>query len=192
MKFKLPKHLLIIDTETSGTDETASIIQLGAVIFHKDGYLMKEIQFDEYIIPYTLTWDEKAYKVHKIEQSFLAKKGRHLKDVLEIFEVWASSVKIGLKQDYYLAQWGCGFDTTMLQNAYNYAKKEYPFHYRSFDIGSIVRFELARKGLLSGRKMGENVCAKKLGIEVNESKLHNGLYDAYLSGLMLEKIIQGK
>ena len=138
--FKLPKDLLIIDVETSGTTENASIIQLGAVIFDKSGKLCKT-SFNQYIIPYTLEWSEEAYKVHKIEQSFLAKKGMILGDVLHAFENWASCQgSWNLKKRYWLGQWSCGFDTNMLQNAYAIAKRKYPFHYRAFDVASIVRF----------------------------------------------------
>ena len=75
----------------------------------------------------------------------------------------------------------------MLQNAYSFLKRDYPFHYRSFDVASIVRFELAKRKQLF-MKCGENKCARALGIEVDNAKLHDGLYDATLSGLMLEKL----
>lgn len=189
--FKFPKDLIIFDVETSGTDETASIIQLGAVIFDRNGHLFrngKEIySFNEYIIPYTLTWDEEASKIHKIEKSFLYKKGLQLERALELFETWASPIWADLEKRYWLAQWSCGFDTNMLQNAYAFLRREYPFHYRSFDVASIVRFHLAKQGKLF-MKCGEDKCARALGIEVKDIQLHDALYDAQLSGLMLEKI----
>lgn len=199
--FKLPKDLIIIDVETSGTNpETASIIQLGACIFNKDGYLERgleggetryliqpKVSFNEYIKPYTDEWTEGAYEIHRIEKSFLEHKGLDLNHVLELFEVWASPIWADLKKRYWLAQWGNGFDTNMLRAAYKKANREYPFHYRAFDIASIVRIHLAKQGKLY-MKCGENKCAKALGIQVYNTRLHDALYDAQLSGLMLEKI----
>jgi DNA polymerase III epsilon subunit-like protein len=189
--FNFPKDLLIIDVETSGTDENASIIQLGAVIFDKSGKLCNT-EFNKYIIPYTLEWSEDAYKVHKIERSFLVKNGMILEDALHAFEEWASCHgSWDLKKKYWLAQWSCGFDTNMLQNAYAIAKREYPFHYRAIDVASIVRFELANRGRLKV-KCGEKKCAEALDIEIVETKLHDALYDAKLSGQMLEKLARRK
>ena len=190
--FRFPKDLIIIDVESTGTSEDSSIIQLGAVVFNKYGFLErdKRYQFNKYIIPYTLNWEEEASKIHKIGRSFLYKEGLQLKQALGLFESWISPIWEYLKRDYWLAQWSCGFDTNMLRNAYSFLKREYPFHYRSFDVASIVRFELAKRKKLF-MKCGENKCARALGIEVDDTKLHDALYDATLSGLMLEKLARG-
>jgi len=190
--FKLPKDLIIIDIETTGTNpNTSSIIQLGAVLFSKEGYLVDRT-FSEYIVPYTNEWTEEAYKVHKIEYSYLKKNGLYLPEALEAFSNWTLgfwTMRKETAKNYYLAQWSCGFDVSFLKEAYRKIGFEFPFHYRTFDIASIVRFELAKKGKLK-IKSGESICAKELGIEVNGNKLHDALYDAQLSGLMLEKIIK--
>lgn len=190
--FKFPKDLIIFDVETSGTNpETSSIIQIGAVIFDKNGKLFDKYYFNEYVKLYTNEWSEEAYNIHKIDKTFLENYGKDLETVLKLFEVWASPVWDDLKKRYWLAQWGSGFDTNMLREAYKKVNREYPFHYRSFDIASIVRFELARSGKLF-QKCGEEKCAKALGIEVFDTQLHDALYDAQLSGLMLEKITKGE
>ena len=190
MVFKFPKDLIIFDVETSGIDpETASIIQLGAMIFDKKGRLLDNYYFNEYVKPYTNEWSEEAYKIHKIEKSYLQEKGKDIETVLRLFEIWASTVGFDLKKTYWLAQWSCGFDTDMLRAAYKKINREFPFHYRTFDVASIVRFYLAKQGKLF-MKCGENKCARALGIEVDNTKLHNAYYDAYLSGRMLEKIVR--
>jgi DNA polymerase III epsilon subunit-like protein len=187
--FKFPKDLLIIDVESTAGHTKASIIQLSAWIFDKSGKLCAT-HFNQYIIPYTLEWEEGAYKVHKIERSFLAKNGMLLKDAIKSFEDWASCHGMfELKKKYWIGQWGCGFDTGILQHAYDILGRKYPFHYRSIDVSSIVRFELANRGKL-GVKCGESVCAEQLGIDVNHNKLHNALYDAQLSGQMLEQLVR--
>lgn len=203
--FRLPKSLIIFDVETSGTDpETASIIQLGACVFNKKGYLERGLEgletrqliqpgvaFNEYIKPYTNEWTEESYKIHRIEKEYLEERGKDLETVLQLFEVWIASIWDWIKKDYWLAQWGSGFDTNMLRAAYRKIGREYPFHYRAFDIASIVRFHLAKQGKLYV-KCGENKCARALGIQVYDTQLHDALYDATLSGLMLEKIARGE
>jgi len=189
--FSLPKHLLIVDVETTGTNpDTASIIQLGACVFNKEGYL-EPYTFNEYILPYTSEWTKEAEKVHQITRSQIQEKGKPLFQVLDEFERWASNYMLGeLKKKFWLAQWSAGFDVSMLRSAYKVIGAEIPFHYRAFDIASIVRLELARRGKLQ-QKCGEDKCALALGIKVDETKLHDALYDAQLSGRMLENLIQG-
>ena len=188
--FSLPKDLLIIDTETTGIASNASIIQLGAVIFEKSGKLCNT-EFNQYIIPYTLNWEKEASKIHKLTRPFLIKNGYQLKDAIEDFEDWANCFGMfELKKKYWLAQWsGNGFDTNMLQNAYAILKRPYPFHYRVIDISSIVRMELANRGKLKVT-CGLTDCAEALGIDVDENKLHDGLYDARLSGQLLEQLVR--
>ncbi len=186
--FNFPKDLLIIDVETTGIALNASIIQLGATILDKSGKVCNT-NFNQYIIPYTIHWDEKAFKIHKIEQSFLAKNGMLLKDAIEKFEDWASCHgTFELHKKYWLAYWsGSGFDADMLKSSYQILNRIYPFHYRTVDISSVIRFELANRGKLN-TKCGEKECAQALGIDVDENKLHNALYDAQLSGQMLEHL----
>lgn len=184
-----PKNLLIIDVETSGVTDDASIIQLGAVIFKKEGELSNDT-FNRYIKPYNKEWSYEAQEIHGLTKEFLNKKGTNINIVLKEFQDWCSRLGMyNLKKHYWIAQWGSGFDTRMLSNAYKYIKKDYPFYYRAIDIASIVRFNLANKGLLEN-KCGEKACAIALNLELEKSKLHDGLYDAYLSGRMLEKIIK--
>lgn len=190
--FKLPKDLLILDVETSSANtDTASMIQLGACIFSKEGKLTNDT-FNTYIIPYTDDWSKEAQKIHGLSQSFLINNGKHIKNAIQYFEQWGSKLGLyDLKKKYYIGQWSCGFDIAILRNAYQTLKMKYPFHYRAFDIASIVRFELAKRGKLF-KKCGCNKCAIQLGIAVEEKKLHDGLYDAQLSGKILEKIAKGE
>lgn len=191
--FKLPKKLLIIDVETSSANtDIASMIQLGAVIMNENGTLTNDI-FNVYIKLYTQDWSKEAQEIHKLTKEFLEEKGLQLHIAIKKFEDWASKLGLyDLKKEYYIAQWSCGFDSSVLNNAYATLKAKYPFHYRSFDIASIVRYEMAKQGKLY-KKCGCNKCAEQLGIEkIDESKLHNGLYDAILAGKCLEKLAKGE
>ena len=195
--FKLPKELIIFDVESTGTNpDTSSIIQLGAVIVDRDGN-MKDEYFNRYIIPYTSEWTEHSESVHKISKDFLAKNGYKIRWVLDEFERWArynagktpkpNRSQKRLINDYYLAQWGAGWDTQMLQKAYKNIGMKYPFHYRNFDIASIVRFELAKRGELY-KKCGEIVCARRLGIKTYPDNQHDALYDAKLTAILFSHL----
>jgi len=187
-KFNICKNLLIIDVESTGIAQNASIIQLGAIIFDKSGKLCNT-SFNQYIIPYTSNWEEEASKIHNITRPFLAKNGELLEYVIESFEDWASKNRtLDLEKTYWLAQWSAtAFDTNMLRQAYKIIGKKYPFHYREISIDSIVRFELANRGKLNV-KCGLKDCAEALNISIDSNKLHDGLYDAQLSGKILEQL----
>ena len=194
--FKLKKDLVIIDVETTGTNpETGSIIQLGAWIFSKYGYLT-EFKTSLYIKPYTREWTQGAFEVHKLEKSFLKEAGKKLDHALYLFERWIENCypnQIHPFRQVQIAQWSCGWDVRYLEKAYKKAKRKYPFGYSQLDIKSIVTFQLALEGKLPKKRnkcCGEKYCAKKLNIIVEASQLHNALYDARLSGLLLEKIIE--
>ena len=190
--FQLPKSLLIIDVETTGTSvENSSIIQLGAVVFTKEGNIEPNT-FCEYIIPYKKEWDKEAEKIHGIELGKLKEIGKPIETVLNEFEAWGKMFcsYCNLQGKFWLGQWGANFDVPLLKNAYKAVNKPYPFHYRVFDIASIVRLELAKRGKLE-IKCGEDKCAHVLGINFETSKLHDALYDAMLSAKMLEKITKG-
>jgi len=187
IKFRLDRNLLIIDVETTGTTGDSSIIQLGAIKFSKHGKIMNTAPFEMNIIPYTDKWDIEAERVHNISKDWLLKNGNRIETVLRCFEEWVNDDF----KNYYIAQWSCGFDSTMLQLAYTQIDRKYPFSYRCYDIASIVRFYLALGNELSFSKKGQGQfkCAIALGIKVEKESLHNALFDATLAGKMLEKII---
>lgn len=181
--FKLDKDLLIIDVEATSVDvDKASIIQLAAVRFKKDASLIEPL-YSSYVKPYTDDWDYTAHQVHGITQDFLAKKGKDIDTVILEFEQ-----AVGRTKGYYLAQWTCGFDTTMLQNAYKAINYHYPFSYRAFDIASIVRVHLACLGFNPNDGLAK--CCRKLGIDTREFKQHNATDDALYAGMALQKIIK--
>jgi len=181
-KFRLDHDLIIFDVETTGTDpKTASIIQIGACKFSKEGKIHHT--FNTYIKPYKPEWSLEAQKVHGITPLFLTINGDCVKIALTDFHEWVKSVS----KKHYLAQWSCGFDTEMLKSAYEYAGIDYPFHYRAYDIASIVKFHLSCQGMIP-----ENLvhCARSLKIDTNKFKAHNALDDAKMTALCLQEIVK--
>ena len=181
----LHKDLIIIDIETSGVDyEKSCIVQLGAVRFTKHGKLDRSQKFSIYIKPYKKSWSTKAEQIHGLSRGFLHRNGKDLKYVLSQFNDFCDG-----DEEIYLAHWASSFDSEFLKSAYNLCNLKYPFSYRVFDISSIIRFHLALGNNLPLKHIGETGCANQLGITVDKKRTHDGLYDAYLSGEMLEKVI---
>lgn len=181
-KFRLDHDLIIIDVETTGTDpKTASVIQIGACKFSKEGKIHHS--FSTYIKPYKTEWSLEAQKVHNITPEYLTNHGNCVRIALSDFHAWVESVS----KKHYLAQWSCGFDTEMLKSAYEYSGIKYPFHYRAYDIASIVKFYLSCNGINP-----ENLvhCAKMLGIDTRNFKAHNAEDDARMTALCLQEIVK--
>ena len=177
----LSKNLIILDLECTGESaDTYDIIQIGAVKL--DGRFDIIDRFECLVAPFGDVWEEGAYKVHNIEFDFAKKNGKDLKEALMLFESW-----FGNPKEHTICTWGAFFDIDFLIEAYKKVDKNYPFSRRTYDIASIVRFVISIRQNL-GKKCGEFTCAKKLGIEVDASKLHNALYDAELSALNLNKV----
>ena len=183
-----PRPIVIIDVETSSNNVlTASMIQLGAYKFSKEGKLTDD-KFNIYIKPYTDDWSQEAFECHNISKEFLNKCGCDLKIALLLFEDW-----VGDKSKYQVGQWSNSYDVSIMFNAYGHLGLKYPFNRRAWDIASIVRYELIKRGIKPNLKkygVGLQSCCKQLGIEVDKRKLHDASYDAYLTGRLLEKVVQ--
>ena len=187
-KIDFQKDIIIFDVETSSNNVlTASMIQLGAYKFSRYGKLTED-SFSVYIKPYTDDWTEDAYKCHKISKDYLNTHGLIIDQALKEFETW-----VGDKSLFNMGQWSNSYDVAILFNAYGHLQSKYPFNRRAWDIASIVRYELIKKGIKPNLKkygVGLQSCCKQLGIKVNKENLHDARYDAYLTGKALEKIIQ--
>lgn len=179
---KFDKKILIIDTETTGTKPgVSSIIQFGARFIDTDGNLEKE-GFNAYIKPYTIEWTEKSEKIHNITQKFLNENGVKLDTFCSSFIEW-----VGDPKNFYFGQWGCGFDTAMLQYAYKFSGYTYPFSYRSYDISSIVRFYCL---LYNKKPSGLKKTARMLNINIDNFKNHDAFEDASMTALVFKKVIE--
>lgn len=93
---------------------------------------------------------------------------------------------IGNPKDYYIAQWSCGFDSTMLQKAFNFVNIKYPFSYRCFDIASITRWYLQSKGYST--KTGCFESASTLGIDTSKYTPHLADHDAMMAAECLRAV----
>ncbi len=183
---KLDRGLLVLDVETTGTDpETSSIIQIGVIRLSNE--LDYIASFQCYVKPYTSEWTEQSQKIHNLSKEFLQEKGLDIKTALEELEKF---VMYKFK-DYYIAQWSSSFDISMLKSAYKKAYEgtdvKFPYSYRAYDIASFVRLYLASLNLLPRKRVSLKDCAEILKIDVDNSNLHDALYDASLTSDILIK-----
>lgn len=185
--FQLDRDLIVIDVETTGVSiENSSIIQLGAVMFSRNGGIVEDCQFSKFVKPYKDEWSLQAYTVHKIDKEFLMTKGEDIKNTLEHFNFWVAL--FGKSHNFFLSQWSASFDCTMLELAYNHCGMKYPFHHRVYDVASFVRLYLASQGKLKPRQNGLADCCEAFGLKIDNDKCHDALYDATITALLLEKV----
>jgi len=187
---QVDRPLIVFDVEATGKNpDTASIIQIGATVVKMRKFETVCIRtFNEYIRPYTDVWEERAERVHGITREYLEEHGIRLVVALRSFTNWIRDCGFGdLRKNIYLATWGSGYDVTLLRRAYEYADLPYPFHYRTYDIASAVRVFLSViTGI--GKKQGEFLCARKLGIDVEGYIEHDAKYDALVAGECLAEV----
>jgi DNA polymerase III epsilon subunit-like protein len=184
--------LVIVDVETStGNPTTASMIQLGAVVYNLSENKIEKGSFVVEIKPYNNNWETQAENIHHLTREHLNVNGLDLSDSLCEFNNWLKGKGFkDIRKETFLAQWSCGFDSVVMQNAYTNAKKRYPFSYRSIDVASFVRMYLWTTGLLKRKdKAGLAACAKLLGIKLENVTLHDAKTDALLAAAVLSKVV---
>jgi DNA polymerase III epsilon subunit-like protein len=175
------EDLIVFDIETSSTNENASILQLGAFRFSRKGWITDDF-FVEIVKPYTDDWSSEAERIHNLSKVYCSTYGEDLNIVLDKFDYWAQADRS------ILAHWGSYFDINLLKRAYEIANRKYNFSYRSYDIASIVRFEIATNNLKHEKSLFD--CAKLLNVDTTNLVAHNALCDAKITALLLQKVIE--
>ncbi len=184
IKFNLDKDLIIFDVETTGvTPLSSGIIQLSACKFDVADLTISTDVFDVYIKPYVEEWTEESESVHRISREFLEQNGITLNRALKQFVSWIGPYP----KKFYLAQWGCGFDTSILKYGFDRTDLKFPFTHRSYDIASIVRFYLAIHGISPGSL---KECAQVLNVPTEEVTIHNAKDDTLLTAHTFRKVIE--
>jgi DNA polymerase III epsilon subunit-like protein len=173
---KLPKKLLAIDLECTGTDARVyDVIQIGAVVVGEKWTI--DAEFTSYICPLSDARDSEAMRVNGISEETLAAAPEYGL-VLDRYEEFAK--KVGMPA--ILAAWGAYFDIPFSQAYYRRVSRKWPFQWRCVDLKSIAMWELAKREMLQktdGRPIvfpGLSRCAELVGFELTGRK-HDGLAD---------------
>jgi len=164
-KMQFSKDLVLIDLETSTGDTlTADICEIGAVYCCRRSLFMLD-EFSSLAKPTRDYRDPRAMAVHGVPEEDL-QKALELSIVLDNFESWVSKNLIVQKmqpvlKNVMLGSWG-NYDISILQNQYRLINKEYPFHYRTLDLKSILYWEFAKMEKGISRKSGLQSVSKTL------------------------------
>lgn len=173
--------ILFIDLETTGLDpKENSIIQIAARAY-KDG---KEVnRFSRYCFDRTAKINMNAMKINKTKIADLVLKS-HESEVLKDFADFLISLDL---KDKTIAGHNVGFDISFMKerlSKYSIDGWDDVTGYRIQDTSVIGKF-LMEAGIIDGSlgKSGTGLknIAKVLGLEVNESRLHNADTDVDLT-----------
>lgn len=181
-QFRLDRDIIVFDVETSdNVCRRANLISLGAYLFDRSGKATNKC-FEVIIKPYKNNWNPEMEQFHGLTLDYVKKNGMPLKKAMKHFLGWCK----GASTNFYLGQWGSGFDQPMLELALDYCHIKYPFHHRTYDVSSIARIYLACRGI---KTPSLYLCAKNLGVNLENIKEHNAKDDAYMTVQCLEKVV---
>jgi len=174
----LPKEMICLDIETTGTDfDISSVIQISAVLVDKQLNIIDE--FDEYVKPLNWYRKTKAMEVNKISEETMAE-GLSLNTALELFENFCGRNK-------FIASWPSGFDWPFLRKQYDKIGRAYPFGRRVVCLKSIAIWEMAKRNMeVKGgvKKVIESLNKKFIGIP------HNAIDDIKNTVYILQELIK--
>lgn len=134
----LPKELVCLDIETTGTEfDVSSVIQISAVLVNKQFNIIDE--FNEFIKPLDSYRNTKAMEVNKISEETIAD-GMSLNNALELFENFCGKNKL-------IGSWPSGFDWPFLRKQYEKIGRTYPFGRKVVCLKSIAIWEMSKRNM---------------------------------------------
>lgn len=187
----MPK-LLVIDTETGGTDPYAhSLLSLGAVVWD-DGSKGAEIEL--LVGEPTFSVTAEAMKINRIDlvcHGAAALPPALATSELERFIAAQFAAAPGKREKVTLAGHNVGFDIGFLKRLYRMAGSDFDetYSHRSLDTAAIVRF-LSLAGVLPLASAGSDAAFEYFGIEVPEGKRHTALGDALATATLLTRLVE--
>ena len=177
---------LILDTETTGLiAELCSVVQIAA-IYQEDGVEIDSINLKfrphlEYMI------SPKALEVTNVSYKELMSRKLSQFEAYTKFLYYLDSkvVKFDKKDKMYLIGYNVGFDLDFLLEFFKSNNNNYLFsyfHWPTIDIAQLLSWHTMKsetRSKLENFKLG--TVAKQLGIEVDESLLHDAMGDTILT-----------
>lgn len=179
----MSNHMLALDLETTGLPQhNPSVIEIGAV--HYNG----EQRVSEFTIKMQPDWSKnialQALRCNKADITDLMTRPPHSKGAEAFVNYLVQTVfpVVGNKKISILGQ-NVGFDIQLLKGYLTDHKVcdwESVFEHKIIDTAVLGQF-LRDTGIITVEKLGLETLAEALKIEVEQEKLHTGLYDAELS-----------
>jgi DNA polymerase-3 subunit epsilon len=184
-------RLLVIDTETGGTDaQTNSILSLAAVVWDN---ARTSVEFDVAIVEPILSVTPKAMEINRIDLAEHAKHGVPPAVAVELFNTFLLEnfpTEIMSHAKVVLSGHNIGFDVAFLKRLYVLGGGNFDemFSHRLLDTAGIVRF-LSLAGLTPLASAGSSEAFSHFGIVVPDCDRHTALGDARATADLLTKLV---
>jgi DNA polymerase III subunit epsilon len=183
--------LLVIDTETGGTDpESHSILSLAGVVW-ADGQLVDELEL--LIVEQIMCINPHALEINNIDVEEHRHQGippNEAVDALNEFIRSNFNDELDLGKKVILAGHNVQFDIGFLKRLFRLAHANFDdlFSYRVLDTASIIRF-LNLAGVIHLAGAGSEEAFEYFRIPVPAGQRHTALGDAKATALLLNKLV---
>jgi DNA polymerase III epsilon subunit-like protein len=183
--------LLVIDTETGGTDPSAhSLLSVAAVVWAA-GEIGARIEL--LVAEEELTVTPRAMEINRIDlvsHRAMGLRPAEAVAALEAFVREAFHDEFALGEKVVLVGHNISFDVGFLKRLYRQAETDFEstFSHRTLDTASILRF-LSLAGLRMAAGAGLTEALAEMGIHVKEDARHSALGDADATALLLTRLI---
>lgn len=185
-------RLLVLDTETGGTDPLVhNILSVGCVVW-EDGVLGARSEF--LIAEPEVSVTEEALAINRIDIEQHWRNAQPPKEAMQallkfLFEHFAAEIAAGDKAT--LVGHNVSFDVGFLQRFFRICGLPYRdyFSHRTIDTATIVRF-LELTGSLPLASASSTDAFKHFNIKVPEGQRHTALADAVATGELLSRLVE--
>jgi len=175
-----------VDLEATGPESpNYSICELAAILLEKN--TLKEISrfhTDKFIRPIQFKFHEAAMNAHKIEINDILEAPRFEDEIIR-FENWLFENGIKNLTDVMFGMWGIDFDISFLRSHYHAVNRDWPYVYRHYDVRTTA-FKYCKDRNIEFDGLYD--CARKLGMQVDKSKMHRALHDVIVTTEVLKKV----
>ena len=183
--------LLIVDTETGGTDPSAhSLLSVGAVV-----WAMGEVgaRIELLVAEDELTVTPRAMEINRIDLAVHRASGLRPAEAVVALEAFVRETfhdEFARGEKVALVGHNISFDVGFLKRLYRLAEADFEstFSHRTLDTASILRF-LSLAGLRTATDAGLTEALAEMGIHVEEDARHSALGDADATALLLTRLI---
>jgi len=179
--------LLIIDTETGGTDPLVhSLLALGAVVW-EDGRIVDREEF--MISEPKISTDAEALSINRLDLAAVRHNGLSPSDAIVRLERFVST-HFEESEEVVLTGHNVSFDVGFLRRLYRLAGKPYwqRYSHRLFDTASVVRY-LSIAGVIDVPNVRSDAAFKYFGISPETSKRHTALGDALATAQLVSRVL---
>lgn len=184
--------LLIVDTETGGTDpERHSLLSIAAVVW-EDGRTTAEIEV--LVAEPDLTVTAQALEINRIDLVSHFHRAHKPPEALSAFVAFVRNQfesELAMGQKISLAGHNVAFDVNFLKRLFRMRPADFEalFSHRVLDTASVLRF-LSLAHLLPEAATASTEAFKVLGVTIPEAQRHTALGDARATAELLTRLLK--